>query len=90
MPLFSFGIMTLAFGLALPFLWYIGHLVRVINAYSKKQDPPSHRLGFYLPACLLLGLLVGSFAQPLWEKVLSCKQHGQKIGACLVIPEHSP
>ncbi|WP_153066258.1 MULTISPECIES: hypothetical protein [Xanthomonas] len=87
---FSIGVMTWAFGIGLPLLWLIGHGMRVLNAYSMKREPPTHRLGFYLPACLLLGLAFGCFAQPLWEKALACKEQGGKIGACLFIPGHSP
>ncbi|CAD7378182.1 hypothetical protein X12_001125 [Xanthomonas arboricola] len=90
MPPFSIGIMTLIFGLGLPALWFISHKVREINAYSMRREPPTHRLGFYLPFWLLLGLVLGSFAQPLWEDILVCKQQGQKIGACLLIPKNNP
>lgn len=89
MPNFSIGIMTLAFAVMLPLLWLIGHYIRRIEAYSKRQDPPTHRLGFYMPAWLLIGLIAGSFAQPLWEKAVDCRHQGQKLGPCLFIPESS-
>lgn len=82
--LFSIGFLTLAGGLALTALYYAGFLLRGFIAWTKKEDGPTDRLGFFIPFSLVFGMVIGSFAQGVYDLKASCDAAGQPLVACVI------
>lgn len=80
---FSVGMISIVFATALPVAYFLGFQLRRLGAWSKRQDGPKERVGFFLLVLAILGFGVGSFAQPLWNKGVECKAGGQPLAVCI-------
>jgi len=84
-----FAIGTLSFVVAVVFVVaYLAHFqLRRLGAWSKREEGPKDRVGFFVVVTAVLGLAVGSFAQPLWDKGAECRAAGQPLAACVFLPK---
>lgn len=82
---FAFGIVSVAFGLLFPAMYFVGFQIRRLAAWSKRAPSPMDRVGFFLLVAALFGFAVGSFAQPLWNKGIECKAASQPIVSCIFV-----
>src|SRR6476469_28783 len=64
---FAFGILTVAFVVLCPLLYLAGYQARRLAVWARRGPAPQDRVWFFLLLSAILGLLVGSFAQPLWD-----------------------
>ena len=80
---FSIGIVSFAFAVVFPVLYFVGFQVRRLGAWSKREDGPKDRVGFFLLVAAIFGFAVGCFAQPLWNKANECKAAGQPGLSCV-------
>ncbi|MGP9826886.1 hypothetical protein ACT048_20650 [Ectopseudomonas khazarica] len=83
LQLFSIGFLTLAGGLALVALYYAGYLLRSFAAWTRKEDGPTDRLGFFIPFSFVVGLVAGSFAQGVYDVKPACEAAGQPLILCI-------
>lgn len=86
LQLFSFGVLTLAGGVAMAALYYLGYKARAFAAWTKKADGPSDRLGFFIPFAFVFGLAVGSFAQGIYDMKPACEAAGKPLVVCIATP----
>ncbi len=84
---FSFGIVSVVFGILFPLMYFVGFQVRRLAAWSKRASGPTDRIGFFLLVAAIFGFAVGSFAQPLWNKGVECKATGQPVVSCVFVPK---
>lgn len=84
---FSIGIISFAFMTLFPALYFVGFQVRRLGAWSKREEGPKDRIGFFLLVAAIFGFGVGSFAQPLWNKADECKLAGQPVLSCIFFPK---
>ena len=82
---FAIGVVSLAFAALFPILYFMGFQVRRLSAWSKRENGPKDRIGFFLVAVAIIGFGVGSFAQPFWNKANECKAVGQPVLSCVFI-----
>lgn len=83
LQLFSLGLLTLLGGLAIASMYYAGYLMRGFIAWTKKEDGPTDRLGFFIPFAFVFGLAVGSFAQGIYDLKPSCEAAGRPLVICI-------
>ncbi|ADR35401.1 hypothetical protein Sulku_2752 (plasmid) [Sulfuricurvum kujiense DSM 16994] len=81
---FSIGIVSFAFTVIFPIFYFVGFQVRRLGAWSKREDGPKDRIGFFLLVAAIIGFAVGCFAQPLWDKASECKAAGQPGLSCVL------
>lgn len=79
---FSIGIVSFAFSFLFPTFYFVGFQVRRLGAWSKREEGPKDRVGFFLMVAAIVGFAVGSFAQPLWNKANECKAAAQPVLSC--------
>lgn len=84
---FSIGTLSFVLAAAFALMYLAGFQLRRLAAWSKREEPPKDRLGFFVPMMAILGFAVGSFAQPLWDKGAECKAEGQPLVACVFMPK---
>jgi len=84
---FTIGIVSVVFAVLFPVMYYIGFQVRRLGAWSKREQSPKDRIGFFLLIGAVFGFAVGSFAQPLWNKGTECKAAGQPVVSCVLFPK---
>ncbi len=82
---FSVGIVSVALAIAFPALYFFGFQLRRLGAWSKREDGPKDRVGFFLLVAAIFGFGMGCLAQPLWDKGTECKAAGQPVASCIFI-----
>ena len=82
---FAVGIVSLVSTLVFPLVYLAGLQLRRLGAWSKREKGPQDRIGFFLLVAAVFGFVVGSFAQPLWNKGVECRAAGQPLGACIFL-----
>ncbi len=80
---FSVGIVSIAFAIFFPLVYFLGFQLRRLGKWSKREEGPKDRVGFFLLMALIFGFATGSFAQPLWDKGTECKVTGQPLAPCV-------
>jgi len=90
MPLFSFGLLTVAGAVLVPALWLIFYGFRRFGAFIDRKQTPSDRVPWYLAISLVFGVVAGSLLQPGWDRVSSCHDYdGTPYAKCvgnMIIP----
>lgn len=81
---FSIGMISFAFAILFPILYFAGFQVRRLGAWSKRKEGPKDRIGFFLLVTAIFGFAIGSFAQPLWDKADECKAAGKSGLSCIL------
>ncbi|MNC42721.1 hypothetical protein D3C75_915440 [compost metagenome] len=82
---FAIGIVSVAFAVLFPAMYYINFQVRRLGAWSKREQAPKDRIGFFLLIGTILGFIIGCFTQPLWNKGIECKAAGQPVVSCVFV-----
>lgn len=82
---FSFGIVSLALAVLFPIIYFFGFQIRRLSAWSKRSKGPTERVGFFIFLTAILGFLIGSFAQPLWDKGVECKVENKPLVQCILL-----
>jgi hypothetical protein len=82
---FAFGIVSVAFGVLFPAMYFVGFQIRRLVAWSKRAPGPTDRIGFFFLVSAIFGFVIGSFAQPLWNKGVECRAAGQPVVSCLLL-----
>lgn len=82
---FAIGRVSVVFAVLFLAMYYIGFQLRRIDAWSKREQGPKDRVGFFLLIATIFGFAVGSLAQPLWDKGTECKAAGQPILSCVLL-----
>ena len=80
---FAIGTASFIFAISLPVLYLVNFQIRRIAAWSKREEGPKDRVGFFILLFAIFGFAIGCFAQPQWEKANECKAIGQPIIACM-------
>jgi hypothetical protein len=83
-PYFSLGLLSVLGAITLPILYFASYLARRVTAWSKREGPPRERVAFLLLVFSLGGFILGSFAQPLLDSALTCKNAGESLVSCLI------
>lgn len=81
---FAIGTVSFLFAILFPILYFFGFQARKLGAWSKREEAPKDRVGFFIIAATLFSFSVGCFAQPQWDKISECKAQGQPIMPCLI------
>lgn len=84
---FSVGIVSIVLAAVFPAIYFLGFQLRRLGAWSKREESPKDRVGFFLLVAAIFGFAVGSFAQPLWDKGAECKATGQPLATCVFLSE---
>lgn len=64
-------------------LYMLSYGARCLDAWRKREAPPTDRVLFHLIVAALIGLLAGCLAQGLVDIKSACDLSGQPLGACL-------
>ena len=82
----SVGIMSLLFAILLPVLYLLMYLVRLADAWMRRDQPPRVRVIAFIVVFAVFGFVVGIFAQPLWDHGVACNAAGKPVLACFFSP----
>jgi ABC-type polysaccharide/polyol phosphate export permease len=85
--MFAFGVGWLSFAGALLFvaLYLFFHVLRKTGAWLQRDDQPKERVGAYIVIWFVFGFIVGSMAQPIFDRASLCKQIGKPVFQCAIL-----
>ena len=86
MATFSIGWLSFAASTVLVLAYLLGHLVRKIGAWAKRDDQPKDRVWFFASLVFTIGFVLGSLIQPHWDAGLECQKQGKNIALCVFLP----
>lgn len=81
---FSIGIASFVFAVIFPVLYLTKFQLRRLSAWSKRANGPEDRVGFFILLAIIFGFIIGSLAQPLWDKAAECKEINQPVLPCVL------
>jgi len=83
----SIGYLSFALALTAPLVYLAGRQSRRLGAYimSDETQRPKERVGFFVPAFIVSGFVLGSFVQPLWDRGQECKVRGEAVFVCVFL-----
>lgn len=83
---FSIGTLTLLTPVAAVALYLLAFMLRRIDAWLRRNDPPRERVGVICVLVAALGFFIGGAAQGMWDNSAACRAAGQAPGVCLFFP----
>lgn len=83
---FSVGLMSFAGAILLPVIYIIGRQIRRFTAWVERGNSPKERVGAMIVIFTIVGFVIGSLAQPLWDKSKACQAEGQPVMTCVFFP----
>jgi hypothetical protein len=89
MPEFSIGVVSVVCGLFLAAATLIGYLVAKFISWYKRAAPPKDRIVFGVVAMGCVGFIAGCFAQPQWDKAVTCRADGKPVIKCVFFPSQA-
>ncbi len=84
---FAIGMVSFVLSILFVLAYLAGFQVRRLGAWSKREEGPKDRVGFFVLVMAVVGFAVGSFAQPLWNKGVECRAAGQALATCMFLPK---
>jgi hypothetical protein len=85
MSWFSFGMFSFAFALLLPAVYLVARQARRFFAWADRdqEKAPKERVGVYLTLAVIIGFILGSMVQNLWNQAAPCRAQGKPVATCL-------
>ena len=83
---FSLGYLSLAGAVFFPLVYLLGRGVRHVGAWFERENGPKDRVLPKIILFFIIGLAVGSFAQPKWDDLSTCHELTNNWAKC-ALPE---
>jgi len=84
---FSIGLLSLVFAGLFVLAYLLRRGVQHAHAYLENEPGPKDRRNAKIALFAVGGFILGSFAQPLWDRGVECKNAGQPVAACVLLPQ---
>lgn len=81
---FEIGVISFAFPIALAGIYLLIRQFRRFGAWVQREESPKERVFPMLAFFFVLGFVVGSFVQPLWDKGVNCYTLGRPLVPCIL------
>lgn len=82
--MFALGICTVLFGVLIPAFYGVYLVVNAFGAWLYKKPQTQERKGVIAGIFLVIGLVFGSFVQPLYDDLSVCRADGKTVAACFL------
>lgn len=82
MQYFSIGFLSVALAAMMPLVYLAGYGIRRLGKWTQREPAPTDRVGFFVITAAVFGFLVGSFAQPSWDRINECRATGLSLIEC--------
>lgn len=83
MSMFAIGICSLIGAILFPLIYLLRRFFIGTGNYLERREKQKDRVGAYIAIFAIIGFIVGSLAQPQWEKSLICKQETGSWFGCI-------
>ena len=80
-----FGVASLIGAILFPIVYLIFWLFRHAQAWATRTQRPKEHIGGFMVVFVVIGLLAGSFAQPLVDTGVSCIHRGKPLVPCVLL-----
>jgi hypothetical protein len=81
---FALGVCTVIFGLLVPAFYGVRLGVMAFGSWVQRKPFTQERKGVIAGMLLVVGLVFGSFVQPQYDNLSTCRADGKTVVACFL------
>lgn len=67
----------------MPVIYLLARQLRAFVAWTGRSEGPRERTGVIVTISIVFGFVVGSMAQPFWDKSGECHEQGRPLLTCI-------